>query len=235
MNKIKSSAIALVSALTIGAIAITNQPAQGQTNPPVPKTTQVAIATNRLVDIFKSSTETKPSLKLDAYENFSHRLVFRIVKTEGTRILVQLPIRPNGLTGYINAADITIKTYDYAIQVDLSDRKLTLYKAGAVVFSDKVAIGAPKTPTPLGSFYLTELAKVTNKGSEYGTYAFGLSAFSDTITRFKGRSGQIGLHGTNKPKDIGKNVSHGCIRLNNTSVTKLANLVPQGTPIDIVA
>jgi lipoprotein-anchoring transpeptidase ErfK/SrfK len=149
-------------------------------------------------------------------------------------VKVQLPIRPNGITGFINASDIKIKTYDFAILVDLSDRKLTLFKAGAPMFTDKVAVGAPKTPTPVGAFYLTELAKVSNKGSEYGTWAFGLSAYSDKITRFKGRGGQIGLHGTNKPKDIGKNVSHGCIRLNNASIAKLAKTVPQGTPILIV-
>jgi lipoprotein-anchoring transpeptidase ErfK/SrfK len=208
--------------------------AQAQTAADIPVTVDVAIVNERLVEIFATADATKPSVKLDAYENFSRRLVFRVISKTGDRLKVWLPIRPNGVTGYINSADAKVKTYDYAILVDLSDRKLTLYRAGVPVFADKVAIGAPKTPTPLGQYYLTELAKVSNKGSEYGTYAFGLSAFSETITRFKSRSGQIGLHGTNKPKDLGKNISHGCIRLNNASIAKLAKTVPQGTPIIIV-
>lgn len=220
---------ALTSAATFPAST-----AQAQTVADIPTSVDVAIANERLVEIFATPEATKPSVKLDAYENFSRRLVFRVISETGDRLKVWLPIRPNGVTGYINASDAKVKTYDYAILVDLSDRKLTLYKAGAPVFADKVAIGAPKTPTPLGQYYLTELAKVSNKGSEYGTYAFGLSAFSETITRFKSRSGQIGLHGTNKPKDLGKNISHGCIRLNNASIAKLAKTVPQGTPIIIV-
>lgn len=226
-------AVAALSALT----SVTNLPADSawaQSVADIPTSVDVAIANDRLVEIFATPEATKPSVKLDAYENFSRRLVFRVISKSGDRLKVWLPIRPNGVTGYINIADAKVKTYDYAILVDLSDRKLTLYKAGAPVFADKVAIGAPKTPTPLGQYYLTELAKVSNKGSEYGTYAFGVSAFSETITRFKSRSGQIGLHGTNKPKDLGKNISHGCIRLNNVSIAKLAKTVPQGTPIIIV-
>jgi lipoprotein-anchoring transpeptidase ErfK/SrfK len=227
--------VLMTVAVSASVVAVSAQSASAQTNPAIPKTVDVAIATNRMVNVYNSPTEQKPSVKLDAFDNFSHRLVFRVLKTDGARLLVQLPVRPNGVTGYVNSSEMTVKTYDYAIQVDISDRKLTLYKGGVPVFSDKVAVGAPATPTPLGSFYLTELAKVKNAGSEYGTYAFGLSAFSDKITRFKGRPGQIGLHGTNKPKDIGKRVSHGCIRLNNKSITKLANTVPQGTLIEIVA
>ncbi len=45
----------------------------------------------------------------------------------------------------------------------------------------------------------------------------------------------IGLHRTNEPKMIGKDVSHGCIRLSNDAITPLAQTVPLGTPVDIVA
>jgi lipoprotein-anchoring transpeptidase ErfK/SrfK len=43
----------------------------------------------------------------------------------------------------------------------------------------------------------------------------------------------IGLHGTDSPDQIGRNASHGCIRLANWDVVKLAALVEKGTPVTI--
>jgi lipoprotein-anchoring transpeptidase ErfK/SrfK len=43
----------------------------------------------------------------------------------------------------------------------------------------------------------------------------------------------IGLHGTDSPDQIGRNASHGCIRLANWDVVKLAALVEKGTPVAI--
>ncbi|HEY9785150.1 MAG TPA: L,D-transpeptidase [Candidatus Obscuribacterales bacterium] len=47
--------------------------------------------------------------------------------------------------------------------------------------------------------------------------------------------GFIGLHGTNDPARIGRNVSHGCVRHKNADIRKLYSLVPLGTPVYIVA
>lgn len=42
-----------------------------------------------------------------------------------------------------------------------------------------------------------------------------------------------GIHGTNNPSSIGKNVSHGCIRMYNRDVLELASKVPIGTKVVI--
>jgi lipoprotein-anchoring transpeptidase ErfK/SrfK len=34
---------------------------------------------------------------------------------------------------------------------------------------------------------------------------------------------------------MGKNVSNGCIRMRNEDITRLAELAPLGTPVEIVA
>jgi lipoprotein-anchoring transpeptidase ErfK/SrfK len=43
----------------------------------------------------------------------------------------------------------------------------------------------------------------------------------------------IGLHGTDYAAGIGKNVSHGCIRMSNAMITRLARTLPLGTPVRI--
>ena len=45
----------------------------------------------------------------------------------------------------------------------------------------------------------------------------------------------IGIHGTNQPQLLGQDVSHGCIRLSNDAIIRLAGTVPTGTPVDIIA
>lgn len=92
------------------------------------------------------------------------------------------------------------------------------------------AVGTGDTPTPVGSFYLTELLAPTNSG--YGPYAYGISAFSDVLNSFGGGPGQIGMHSTDDSGSI-EAASHGCIRLSNDDITYLAGILPLGTPITI--
>jgi lipoprotein-anchoring transpeptidase ErfK/SrfK len=69
----------------------------------------------------------------------------------------------------------------------------------------------------------------------YGPYAFGLSGFSEVFKSFAGGPGTLGLHGTNNPSGLGKDVSAGCIRMSNAGITKLAFALPVGTPVEVVA
>jgi hypothetical protein len=43
-----------------------------------------------------------------------------------------------------------------------------------------------------------------------------------------------GIHATNDPGSIGKVRSHGCIRMNPADAEELFDLVPLGTPVEIV-
>ena len=47
------------------------------------------------------------------------------------------------------------------------------------------------------------------------------------------RGGYIGIHGTNVPELIPGRISHGCIRMRNADVLRLAQLMPLGTPVTI--
>jgi lipoprotein-anchoring transpeptidase ErfK/SrfK len=44
----------------------------------------------------------------------------------------------------------------------------------------------------------------------------------------------IGLHGTAEPSRVGKSQSHGCVRLTNWDVGRLAALVKKGVPVDFI-
>ncbi len=201
----------------------------------VPATTLVAAAKQRKTSVYAKQTDKLPFKTFDNAVNFSGRHVFVVIGQEGTWYKVQLPSRPNGVTAWVKASDVTVYRHDYAIQVSLSQHKLTLYKGGLPVLTDTVAVGSSKYPTPTGTYFVRELAKPSNPRGAYGPYAFGLSAYSNVLQTFGRGDGQIGIHGTNQPKQLGMSVSHGCIRMNNTTITKLAKMLPQGVPVTILA
>ncbi len=72
-------------------------------------------------------------------------------------------------------------------------------------------------------------------GSAYGPYILSLSAFSEALDSFGGGVPVIAIHGTNDPGLIGGAFSNGCIRIPNEAIRVLADNVPMGTPVDIVA
>jgi lipoprotein-anchoring transpeptidase ErfK/SrfK len=103
-----------------------------------------------------------------------------------------------------------------------------------LVERDPVGVGRRAvTPTPFGLYYVTELLKQSDPAGPYGPYAFGLSAHSDVLHEFAGGNGEIGIHGTNDPSAVGTNVSHGCIRVYNSVISRLAHELPLGTPVRI--
>ena len=63
-------------------------------------------------------------------------------------------------------------------------------------------------------------------------FAIGLSGHSDVLTDFAGGDGQIAIHGTDNPGDIGQAISHGCVRITNDAIMRLSTL-PLGTPVFI--
>lgn len=144
-----------------------------------------------------------------------------------------LPVRPNGTTGFIPSDAVRLSETDYRLVVDRARLTLTVWNGCEVFRRYPIGLGAEATPTPVGSFYLISLLEPPDPHSIYGTYAYGLSAYSEAITDWEG-GGIVGLHGTNDPSSIGKRKSHGCIRMRNGDIEELAKILPLGTPIDIV-
>lgn len=148
---------------------------------------------------------------------------------------VSLPVRPNGSTGWVRADQVTVRAVPWRVVIDQSAHTLRLYREDRLVRTYPVGVGKGSTPTPVGTFYLQVLVATGSPDGAYGPYAFGLSGFSDVLTSFNGGDGVIGLHGTNEPDSVGRDVSHGCLRMRNADITELAGLLPLGTPVQILA
>jgi lipoprotein-anchoring transpeptidase ErfK/SrfK len=148
--------------------------------------------------------------------------------------LVQIPKRPNGVIAWVPAQQVSVEKVSTRIVVDLSEKKVTLYKSGKRVLTSTAAIGAPATPTPTGRFYVNQRLVPADKRGPFGPGAIGVSAFSDVLTGWT-QGGPIAIHGTNAPWSIGKAVSNGCIRLPNAVLRKLFDQALSGTPVLIRA
>jgi lipoprotein-anchoring transpeptidase ErfK/SrfK len=146
--------------------------------------------------------------------------------------LVQIPVRPNGMTGWVPAAQVGVQPVHTRIVVDLSQKRVTLFRDGKRVLSSNAAIGAPATPTPTGSFYVNQRLIPTDPGGPFGPGAVGISAFSDVLTGWT-QGGPIAIHGTDAPWSIGKAVSNGCIRLPNATLRRVFAQALAGTPVVI--
>ena len=122
---------------------------------------------------------------------------------------LNLPMRPNGTTGWIPAGTATLKPTRNRIIVHRGLRRIELLRDGKRLLSAKVAVGAPGRETPLGEFYVT--ARFVPDDPFLGVFAFETSAYS-RLTEWPG-GGIVGIHGTSKPWLLGQAVSHGCVRV----------------------
>ncbi len=145
---------------------------------------------------------------------------------------VQLPIRPNGVVGYVRAPAVEVGRVRTRIEVDVSRRRLTYFRGDRVVLRTPVAVGARATPTPIGRFYVNQRLTTTNRAGPFGPAALGISAFSDVLTGWA-QGGPIAIHGTNAPQSIGHAVSDGCIRVRNRLIEQLFAATPAGTPVTV--
>jgi lipoprotein-anchoring transpeptidase ErfK/SrfK len=150
-----------------------------------------------------------------------------------TWLNVFLPRRPNGTTGWVRRNQVELRPVRHHVEVDLSSRTARLLRDGRTVGSWPVGIGRQATPTPTGSFYVTVKLRPPQISAVYGAWALGLSGYSDVLEQFGTGDGQIALHGTADPTDLGREVSNGCVRLDNEAITSLAQTLPLGSPVTI--
>jgi lipoprotein-anchoring transpeptidase ErfK/SrfK len=145
---------------------------------------------------------------------------------------VRLPILPNNSTGWVKAGYLghryVVHTHLYVNRATL---RATLKRDGRAVFTTIVGVGRSYWPTPAGQFYIRD--KLTGFDDPvYGPIAFGTSARSTVLTDWPG-GGFVGVHGTNEPSILPGHVSHGCIRMPNESILRLAQLLQVGSPLTV--
>lgn len=179
-----------------------------------------------------------PFLRLETTDSYGFRTTVPIVaqrldsRCRPTWFRVRVRFYPNGTLGWIRAGVMATSRIRTRIVVDLSQRRLFLYKRGRVVLRTSVAVGTGGTPTPRGRFFVNQRFTLTDPDGPFGSHLLGVSAFSDVL-RWWREGGPIGIHGTNQRSSIGRAASHGCIRVPARAMPTLFAQVPLATPVVI--
>jgi lipoprotein-anchoring transpeptidase ErfK/SrfK len=224
------------SAPTAGERHAAGQLSLGLREPPPPRGgSVVANVEGRAAVVYRSPRAPRPWRRYLNPTAQDTPLVFLVRKRAAGWLRVLLPSRPNGAEGWLPERGVSLRADRWSIVVSLGAHLLRVRRAGRTVLSAPVGVGRAATPTPAGLYYITELLRQPSAHGTYGPWAFALSAFSPVLTHFGAGEGQVGLHGTNEPAGIGHTVSHGCIRVRNEVIERLARLLPLGTPVRILA
>jgi lipoprotein-anchoring transpeptidase ErfK/SrfK len=134
------------------------------------------------------------------------------------------------------------------ISVTVSKQKSTLTvtdASGATLMHAPVTSGSKHDPLPLGSWTVTAVAR--NPTFNYNPDLFWDAEPSHAKAKIPaGPNGPVGLvwidiskphygiHGTPEPGTVGHTSSHGCVRLTNWDVLRLAAMVGKGTKVEFV-
>jgi hypothetical protein len=147
-------------------------------------------------------------------------------------VRVRLAILPNNSTGWVRREALgELHVVRTRLVVDRDRLRAVLWRNGRAVFRAPIGVGQPRWPTPRGEYYVRE--RLTGFGDPfYGPVAFGTSGRSLVLTDWPG-GGYVGIHGTNRPDLLPGRVSHGCIRMRNEDILRLARLLPIGTPLTV--
>jgi hypothetical protein len=147
-------------------------------------------------------------------------------------VRVGLPVLPNGTVGWVPRRALGAYELErHRLVVDLDGLRATLLRRGRPVFGAPIGAGAERWPTPRGEFLVRNRLE-RYESPRYGPVAFGTSARSATLTDWPA-GGFVGIHGTDQPELLPGRVSHGCIRMRNADIMRLARLMPVGTPVTI--
>jgi L,D-transpeptidase ErfK/SrfK len=120
------------------------------------------------------------------------------------------------------------------VVVSIADRKLALIENDQIVRIYPVAVGAPASPSPVGTFSIVN--RVSNPTYYKTGKVVGPGSANPVGTRWIGISAKgYGIHGTDAPASIGSAKSHGCIRLRNRDIEQLFERVRAGDVVELHA
>jgi len=147
----------------------------------------------------------------------------------------ELIMKSNNISDSLIIPGRKIKVWNapFNLLVDKSQNIMLLKSDEEVVKTYIVSTGKDNC-TPTGTF------KIVNKLDNPTWFRAGAvvpAGSSENIlgTRWMGFDlAGYGIHGTTEPKELGKQVTQGCVRLKNSDVEELYDIVPVGTEVTIV-
>jgi lipoprotein-anchoring transpeptidase ErfK/SrfK len=202
-------------------------------DPPVPEVVVVAEAVVPSVEVFDRPDQPTTNRSVSNPRPSGATAVFIVMQRLNDRLEVLLPVRPNGVAGWVKADQVRLSQHAWRMVIELDAHRLTVFDGKSVVRVETIGVGTAATPTPGGRYYTTELLRPPNPDGPYGTFAYGLSGFTGDQNSPPGANGQMGIHGTNDATTLGRDVTLGCIRLSNEAISALAAQLPIGVPVDV--
>jgi len=166
----------------------------------------------------------------------------KIAKKFGTT--VNLIKRANNLPSDVIHPNQKLKvtTCKFFIVVDKSQNILFLKREGEVIKTYMVSTGKDNS-TPTGVFHIgsDKLIKPTwyktgaiippdSPDNVLGSRWMGLKGVDDGGVEIEG----YGIHGTTKPNELGKQITLGCVRMQNEDIEVLFDIVSVGTEVIII-
>ena len=138
------------------------------------------------------------------------------------------------MIGRADAADTANEAIVRRLVVSIPDRKLAVIENNEVVEVFAVAVGAPDSPSPTGTF--TIVNRVANPTYYHPGKVIAPGPQNPIGTRWIGLNQKgYGIHGTDQPSSIGDAKSHGCIRLRSADVERLFERVRPGDVVELHA
>lgn len=158
--------------------------------------------------------------------------LYDLAKKYGTTI--ELIQRSNGLSGekILDGKKLKIIRAKFSLVADKKTNRLILFADGKPLKQYRISTGL-KGRTPTGTFKI--INKVKNPTWYYGGKVVPPESPENILgSRWLGfdKAG-YGIHGTTLPKSIGTHSSKGCIRMHNSDVEELYDIVPLGTEVVI--
>ena len=168
---------------------------------------------------------------------YGYPMTMPIVEERSGWLRIMMPERPNGLTAWVKASQVTRSVSRWRMVVDLSDTRVTVYKDGYESWSAPLGIGRDSTRTPTGKFFVAVIEKPGPPG--YGSIVLDLNAHSEDIQSWEGSGDAIiAFHGPFGAEQVirsgGGKVSNGCLRMVPEDQIKMDGIT-LGTVVDIVA
>ena len=167
---------------------------------------------------------------------FGSPLAFNVARVRGSWLGVRSDALPNGRLGWIDGRRSALRTLTTRLwlDVDLSARELVLRRGAEAVRRMTVAVGRAGSPTPTGTFAVTDKLAASTIGTAYGCCILALTGHQTRLPAGWKGGDRIAIHGGDE-STIGLAVSAGCLHAHSGDLRELMRILPLGTPVVIRA
>ena len=168
--------------------------------------------------------------RLSARTSFGSPQALSVVRSRRGRWLgVSTPELGNGRLAWVDArgGGLRFARTRLELDVDLSQRLVTLRSGTRVLRRFAVGIGRPGSPTPTGRFAVTDKLSGPAYSAYYGCCILALSATQPNLPAGWSGGNRIAIHGG----PTGGAVSAGCLHAGDADLRYVMRLVPLGTPV----